>query len=227
MLILKTIAEYHEICQSTVVRDPRKKETLQSKEIQEITNKSWLAIQHLNAAMGLLREQFPDIGALFNLQYCESGSFPTPESPKWMQIIHNGAAHWLAVAKGFVDQESVMVFDSIGFDRGNELVKETIASLAHCQKDRLSVSIMHCQKQSNSYDCGVFVVAYLTSLAHGQNPVSVLYDKKKIRNHLKECLLAGRLELFPTISQKNTTSLRCLMYNYPIFCTCRRTNYRY
>jgi len=54
-----------------------------------------------------------------------------------------------------------------------------------------------------------FAIAYLTSLAHGQNPGSVLYDKK-IRRHLKDCFMNGRLEAFPTISQKKKASLRCL-----------------
>ena len=58
------------------MNDSRRMEFLDDDEIQSITNSSWLKTSHLKMAMGLLRQQFPDIGALFNIQCCVDGVYP-------------------------------------------------------------------------------------------------------------------------------------------------------
>ena len=35
-----------------------------------------------------------------------------------------------------------------------------------------------CQQQGNGFDCGVFAIAFATSLANGEDPSRILYDQK-------------------------------------------------
>ena len=52
------------------------------------------------------------------------------------------------------------------------------------------------QKQHGYADCDIFTIAVLTSLAYKEDPNAVLYDQKKLREHLTQCFAAKLLTLF-------------------------------
>ena len=81
-----------------------------------------------------------------------------------------------------------------------------------------------CQKQGNGFDCGVFAIAFATSLANGQDPSSLLYDPSKLRNHLRSCMDSGKLTEFPSTSGRPRTRGQKIE-NADVFCYCRRTDY--
>ncbi|KAK4028735.1 hypothetical protein OUZ56_021756 [Daphnia magna] len=60
--------------------DPRANHILDSKEIAGIEKEEWLGTEHINAALALLRTQFPNIGGLFNVQWGQTIEFPAVES---------------------------------------------------------------------------------------------------------------------------------------------------
>ena len=47
-------------------------------------------------------------------------------------------------------------------------------------------------------DCGLFTVAYMTSLAFGENPGNVRYNQDVLRSHLG-CFSLKKLTLFPSM----------------------------
>ena len=47
------------------------------------------------------------------------------------------------------------------------------------------------QQQNNLSDCGVFSIAFATSLVYGQNPMNVTYNVSQMRPHLLNCLKGG------------------------------------
>ena len=49
------------------------------------------------------------------------------------------------------------------------------------------VIMKNMQKQNGSLDCGLFAIAVMTSLAHKENPSTVTYDQKRLKQHLQEC----------------------------------------
>ena len=53
------------------------------------------------------------------------------------------------------------------------------------------------QKQIGTKDCGVFAIAFLTSLAYNQDPVEIQYCQDQLR-HLCDCLMRGKLVPFPS-----------------------------
>ena len=55
------------------------------------------------------------------------------------------------------------------------------------------------QQQLNGSDCGVFAVAFSTSLVYGFDPQDYTFDIPIMRRHLCQCLRMGELTMFPTI----------------------------
>ena len=53
------------------------------------------------------------------------------------------------------------------------------------------------QKQSGSADCGVFAIAFATSIALGKDPSKNIYTQSLMRKHLADCLIHTSFKLFP------------------------------
>jgi len=67
---------------------------------------------------------------------------------------------------------------------------------------RPTISFPDVQAQSSSYDCGVFAIAYATSLALNQNPVFENFTNAEMRPHLLRILQSKELMRFPSIPRK-------------------------
>ena len=63
----------------------------------------------------------------------------------------------------------------------------------------LHIIYLKSQQQNNGFDCGVFAIANATALALGKNPVGLLFDMTKSREHLVKCLKNRKMEHFPLI----------------------------
>ena len=61
------------------------------------------------------------------------------------------------------------------------------------------LSVVPVQQQLNGSDCGVFSIAYATSLMFIDDPKKVQYDISKMREHLIKCLKSGKMEQFTAI----------------------------
>ena len=46
-------------------------------------------------------------------------------------------------------------------------------------------------------DCGLFSIAYATSLAYGEDPSYSIFSQSQMRAHLYQCFVKGRLTPFP------------------------------
>jgi len=206
-------------------RKPADRPMLFLDDVTELTKTNQLRSGHINAAQLILKLHHPDIGGLF---CCTMGSllqFPQAEGDKWMQIVHNGSNHWLLVAKGFSQPDHVLIYDSMpGISWNNEHVLSCMSSLLKSPEKEMTYVVKNCQRQNNGYDCGVFAIAYATSLANGEDPATRLYDPKKLRNHLVECMKAGKLSLFPSSLGRSKRS-REVVEGVELHCVCRRTGY--
>ena len=83
----------------------------------------------------------------------------------------------------------IKIFDCNG---GKELPKSTlklISALLQTQENQFSVEFVDVQMQEGSHDCGLFAVAYITSICNGQDPAGVLY--KHILNSIEDGVMAA------------------------------------
>ena len=82
-----------------------------------------------------------------------------------------------------------------------------------------TVGIANVNKQSGGNDCGLFAAAYITSIAHGQDPSSIVYNQGLMREHLLTCLETKRMALFPTIRERRV--LQSKIVKIEVYCYCR------
>ncbi len=73
--------------------------------------------------------------------------------------------------------------------------------LPHKQSVKLiKVSV---QKQKN-YDCGLYALAFATTLCYGMKPEQDFYEAKLLREHFNACLETKEVIEFPSTSKKET-----------------------
>ena len=124
--------------------DSRSNEILEKVEILEISKGGYLKTEHINAAIALLRTEFPEIGGLFNVQWGQNLSFPGIEKDQWIQIIHTSQNHWITAAFGYGKSTNVLIYDSLN----SQCIPTThtiycVAKLRHSPDSSLKISLMH------------------------------------------------------------------------------------
>ncbi|KAK3089926.1 hypothetical protein FSP39_007688 [Pinctada imbricata] len=77
-----------------------------------------------------------------------------------------------------------------------------IATLVQPPSMELKINMLDLFPQNNGYDCGLYAIANLVTIASGHDPTKMRYDRRKMRSHLFLCLERKSLTMFPTIGQK-------------------------
>ena len=54
-----------------------------------------------------------------------------------------------------------------------------------------------CQKQLGGADCGLFAIAFATTLAYGKQASRMRFVQEELRAHFVNCLNKGIMALFP------------------------------
>ena len=114
-----------------------------------------------------------------------------------IQIHFTGQAHWVTSAYngGQFDYDSCVT----------ALMKSLNAQLKQIYRGKvekngsLIINEMSVQQQENSYDCGLFAIAFAFHLAQGDEPSALNFDCKKLRQHLVECFEKEVLSPFPML----------------------------
>ena len=113
---------------------------------------------------------------------------PFQPQSKSLQILHVNGCHWIAVST--VDctasTEDIVVYDSKYASLSTE-TKLLLSQLVHTDKPAFTVKVASVTKQSGSADCGVFAIAYITSIAFGLDPAQYVFNQAAMRPHLQKC----------------------------------------
>ena len=83
------------------------------------------------------------------------------------------------------------------------------------------VNLISFQFQSGTYDCGLFSIAYATSLAYGVDPTCCLFNQLKMRRHLYQCLLKRRMSPFPHTEVTTVIKSMRARDDIEVHCHCR------
>ena len=114
--------------------------------------------------------------------------------------------HWIALSTVGCQKACVRIYDCNG---GKQLPKSTlklISALLQTQEDQFAVEFIDVQMQEGSHDCGLFAVAYITSICNGQDPAVLLYKQNVFPSSASRC---------PKASARK---------NIPVYCICRHIN---
>ena len=134
----------------------------------------WLNDNHLTAASRTLRGLFPHVDGLQDTVLQQNMSFNLPTS-EYAQILHVGGNHWITIST--IDQapDTVAVYDSLRC-KPTKTTTDLIARYNHSRGKKLVMNIMNVEAQTNSYDCGVFALGFLTALLDQHDPTTLFFS---------------------------------------------------
>ena len=82
--------------------------------------------------------------------------------------------------------------------------------------------IKNVQNQQGASNCGLFSLAFSTSLCFGDNPLEIQYSQKQLHEHVVSCFEAKVITPFPAKSRRRCNRARAEKeYAIPIHCSCR------
>jgi len=144
----------------------------------------------------LLKAVFPDVEGLHDTVLQQSATAAvTARGRKYVQVFHVNGNHWITASNINTACDNVVdIYDSSRV-RFSSSDKAAIAKFHRCGDATLTLRYQDVQQQPNAYDCGVYALAFATSLLHGQEPTKTRYVDP--RSHLASCLTSGQMLPFP------------------------------
>jgi len=112
--------------------------------------------------------------------------FFSVEQKQFIQILYTGHSHWVTICTISTVHPVVNVYDSKYVAASTHLHAQ-IACLLMTQHAEIPINFVSVTKQTSSYDCGLFAIAYATALAYGHDPATHHYCQEKMRLHLRKC----------------------------------------
>ena len=204
-------------------RPKRRRLKFSEEEKSTIADNHMLTDESINIAQNILHEQFPNLGGLQDTVVGKIQSFDVvSKSTSYIQILHVGSLHWVCVANMKNDREFndyCQVYDSLAATNLHFDITKQIAAFLYCQTPELVVDVVPVQQQLNGVDCGVFAIAFATSLAFNEDPCAITFDSELIRPHLIKCLQEERMRPFP---RKSKRARRCKtkVNVIELYCSC-------
>ncbi len=117
---------------------------------------------------------------------------------EFIQILYTGNSHWVCTSSIGCVPGTVNLYDSLYMNVIHNEVVEQVENLVG-EDVFEELNLVPVQQQNNGSDCGVFAIAYATSLLYGTPPETIEYDISRMRHHLYQCLKSGELGPFPSV----------------------------
>jgi len=188
-------------------------------DIRALNGNGWLNDRHMTYGSSLLKGLFPDVEGLNDTVLQQSTTaVVTARAQKYVQIFHVNGNHWITASNIMADTSDVVdIYDSARV-RLCSIDKAAIARFHRCCNATLTLRYRDVQRQPNSSDCGVYALAFATSLLHGQDPTEVKYVAP--RSHLAMCLTSGQMSPFPD-EPRDVAASTPATESLPLYCVCR------
>ena len=100
--------------------------------------------------------------------------------------------------------------------------KQQIAAICFSKAEEITLTFKGVQRQKGSNDCGLFALAFATSLCIGDDPSQLNYIQDKLRPHLITCLEKNCLTFFPTCQLTKRCPRVSTQKKFPVYCLCRQ-----
>jgi hypothetical protein len=99
--------------------------------------------------------------------------------------------------------------------------KKQIASILCTEQSKIELRIMDVQMQVGGSDRDLFAIAFATATVNGIPPGKFVLDQAKMRQHLYESFLRGKLQMFPTLRERRSATRVKVKDDIHVFCACR------
>ena len=189
---------------------------------QNLNSTMWLDDTLINLGQNMLLKQHPQINGLQSTLLGQNFGF-SPMPFEFVQILHENENHWITISTIGCPASEVNIYDSLHgtLSMHNQRV---IADILQTQKEFIFFQYQDVQWQSNAYDCGLFALAFATSLCNGRDPSTVVYQQKRMTEHFHDCIECGVLSPFPfKKKRKGISKTKTIVVE--VFCLCRQPDY--
>ena len=132
-----------------------------------LTNGKWITDNVINAAQRMLRTSYPHIGGLQDTALAETLSFDIQRG-EFVQVLNVSGSHLITVSTIGCQPGVVSIYDSIPSCGVPTHTKEQIAAIIFNQDKEVTLEFQAVQSQRGSSDCGLFALAFVTSLCSGE-----------------------------------------------------------
>ena len=143
---------------------------------------------------------------------------PLPTRDKVIQVIHVNGSHWAVIPTVDCKEGTVEYYDLMVTTSLSSKTIQIIVNLLRFPSSNFMIKVMNVGKQVGTQDCALFSIAFLTSLAHGEDPTMIRYDQDEMRSHLTLCFERKSMTTFPTIKK---TKLLTKSLKQSVYCHCR------
>ncbi|KAL7291618.1 hypothetical protein TKK_0014656 [Trichogramma kaykai] len=190
-----------------------------------ITNNDFIEDIHIDFFHGLLSNCSPNFAMndMWSHQFLEISEIP--QNKRHIEILfkkplfENGIGHWVC---SYYDCDTISIYDSLNEKECCTDYKSVLQILhPYCfTSNPPKVKFPEVQQQPNGVDCGVFAIAFATSLIMGIKPNMVEYELEQMRPHLRSMFENNKLQNFPcTLKPVDAIHVKQLSYDDTIILT--------
>ena len=194
---------------------------LRQRHRESLLSGQWLSDDIIDAAQSLLKLK-SNVDGLQSVCATRTLSLDVQQSD-FVQILHNGFNHWLTISTiGAENSGEVYVYDSMYCNTTPE-VKKIVAALLFTRQPKITLIFVDVQMQCGAQDCGLFAIAFATTLCFGKQPGQLTFNQDEMWAHLLYCLEKQEMSMFP-VKRERRSGYRMTVKgvtSYPVFCTCR------
>jgi len=190
---------------------------LSKQDKQHILGGKELTDLHINAFQSLARQQYPDVGGLYNTLVVGRAKFVEGQK-QFLQILHvQERAHWIAI---YILNSEVYLYDSMFTSASNKTL-EIVAQILQTKQPHFTVNYLNVSRQAGTTDCGLYTIAAVTCILQGEDPTKVAFDQKALRLHLVKILEAKSLSAFPVVKTRRVAERISKTEQCEVHCLCR------
>ena len=158
------------------------------------SNQFWLNDNIINAAQTPLKTKYGTPGLQNTLlttalQGCVVGG------EEFVQVLHSGGNHWLTVSTISCPYSTVNIYDSMCCTLPHSTQK-MICALLVSHEPNVTLRFIDVDRQNNANDCGLYALAFASTLCSGKDPRHITFSKTDLRKHLLQCLMQNEWNHF-------------------------------
>jgi len=169
-----------------------------------------------------------------NTQFSKSSFQPVPLNSPFVKTLHVNGSHWITVSNSSSGcgsssscyKDCIKIYDSASPSVVCLEVQTMVCSIMKPKSSTLTFDVVNVQSQINSYDCGMFAIAFATEIAHGNTPGLMHFYFRERRRHFIKCFETNHISQFSCKRRRRIplgSSIK-IFIQQPIYCFCRTVN---
>ena len=162
---------------------------------KQLVDGARLTDKHIDGSAQLLAQQFPDMQGPQSTLRGQQPWLLQPAKENSM-FFHNFSGHW---ALSHLNKGVVYLYDSLQPKSLHTDLQQHMLALY----GRRVVKVPSVQVQKGTSDCGCYAIAFCVSLLYGDDPATLMYNQKKMREQIVTSISNRHFPPFPATIKKS------------------------